>query len=611
MTRTATPPRNRNFRLPTTFFRTRYPDLGFWLSFLLLNFLLFAPLYLLNREITNFLPLPNLADQNPLQAARHVAVWRNNLDIFRLNLELLLLVSLVVVLTRAERAGPSRFFRILLVFVYLAALIYAVYESVTLSLYQVDPVFFNQFKLAIDGLRLVSRHLHVSLGFYAIATVAVVALIFLVVRTIGFMLNESRLQSLSKWSLAGLSVLVVLTVAFAGRYRADLASPKMAINSLVSKLQTNIILSLQEQRKIAAMDPSTIGATYDYSGHDLIEKPNIYLIFVESYGSVLYKRDWFRDAYRALLPELDNEFKDHGWHVTSALSEAPTWGGGSWMSYTSALFGLRIETHPQYLSLQDLYQDRDYPDLARTLQDQGYRYVHVSSISTELREEQWQKHTNFYGVDEWLRFEDMDYGGATYGWGPAPPDQYVLNHAYYNLVRNAVQPILLFFITQNSHYPWTPLPELATDWRSIDDGSGQELSAPAPGSVPLPALRKHYLRSIEYELISLTDFILESGDDQAIYVLIGDHQPQQVSRHNDGFDTPVHIVSKNPALINAFARYGFEPGLTVSNLMPTIRHEGFYSMFMRVLLTEYGQGTRKLPPYLPDGLILENETRLN
>ena len=35
-----------------------------------------------------------------------------------------------------------------------------------------------------------------------------------------------------------------------------------------------------------------------------------------------------------------------------------------------------------------------------------------------------------------------------------------------------------------------------------------------------------------------------------------------------------------------------------------MRHEGFYSMFMRVLLAQYGQGIRALPDYLPEGVTI-------
>ncbi len=84
-------------------------------------------------------------------------------------------------------------------------------------------------------------------------------------------------------------------------------------------------------------------------------------------------------------------------------------------------------------------------------------------------------------------------------------------------------------------------------------------------------------------------------------VLIGDHQPPVVSRRSDGWATPVHVIAKDPALIDAFADYGFEPGLKVANVQPALRHEGIYSLFMRLLYQTYGDHSVALPPYLPRG----------
>ena len=109
----------------------------------------------------------------------------------------------------------------------------------------------------------------------------------------------------------------------------------------------------------------------------------------------------------------------------------------------------------------------------------------------------------------------------------------------------------------------------------------------------------------------LTDFVLKTGDEDSVFILIGDHQPQRVSRRSDGFDTPIHIISKDAALVDAFLDYGFARGLAVQNPTPTMRHEGFYSMFMRVLLTQYGQGVKLPPEYLPSGIIMKDSESAN
>jgi hypothetical protein len=45
-----------------------------------------------------------------------------------------------------------------------------------------------------------------------------------------------------------------------------------------------------------AFDDRQVQAAYNYVGYRLERKPDIYLIFVESYGSVLYKRSHFTPA---------------------------------------------------------------------------------------------------------------------------------------------------------------------------------------------------------------------------------------------------------------------------------------------------------------------------
>ena len=57
---------------------------------------------------------------------------------------------------------------------------------------------------------------------------------------------------------------------------------------------------------------------------------------------------------------------------------------------------------------------------------------------------------------------------------------------------------------------------------------------------------------------SLLDYI-----DNSIFILIGDHQPPQVSRRADGWATPVHVIAQDAAFVDAFAPYGFTPGLRV------------------------------------------------
>ena len=584
---------------------TKYPNLIFWISYLTLNSFLFLPLYLLNQDSTTFLPFSAFAANDPFEVSQRLFLWRNNLDIFRLNAEILLLVTLWVYLPWRRRSPSHRLFRWLFGLVYALALSYAIYESVMLSTYQADPVFYSHIQLALDGLPVMVRHLQLPLNLYVVAGLGfVVGIIFIgtLIRTVIGGVAVKRLNWWSKGSLALLACLVIISII---TQQETLASPKMEINSFAYKLRQNIIDSVTLRERINTYDDTVAQNAYDYADYKLLRKPKIYLIFVESYGSVLYKRPDYRQAYGELLDELQAQLQKHNWHVVSALSEAPTWGGGSWMSYTSTLFGLRVDTHPQYLSLREKYQSATYPDLGHYLKSQGYEYVRLSSLTADLDEEDWDQLKNLYGTDRWPNYDDLDFKGPHFGWGPSPPDQYALSYAHDNILNELNKPFFFFFVTQNSHYPWTPLPEVVDDWRTLNDPHDLadifEL-----GAISHEEKRQNYLNSINYELRFLANYIIETGQDDSIFVLIGDHQPPQVSRRSDSFDTPVHILSRDPALVDAFLNYGFVPGLAVEQATATLRHEGFYSMFMRVLVAECGQGIRALPDYLPRGIAAES-----
>ncbi|MEZ4582405.1 MAG: hypothetical protein R3A10_12350 [Caldilineaceae bacterium] len=194
-----------------------------------------------------------------------------------------------------------------------------------------------------------------------------------------------RLRQIGHWSQMALAVLMGVGLLSLVAYRGVLAKPEMVFSSLGYKLDRNIHESLRLYNDASAISDRAIRQAYDYSQYDLAETPNIYLIFVESYGSVLYKRDDYAVAYRELLDALEPRYADAGWHVATTLSTSPTWGGGSWMAYTSAMFGLHIAEHPYYMTLFDQYQQLDYPDLATWLQEQGYTYYRASTLSKETQ----------------------------------------------------------------------------------------------------------------------------------------------------------------------------------------------------------------------------------
>jgi hypothetical protein len=536
----------------------------------------------------------------PLTGLFNLFIWREDSDPFRINGELAILLALWINVGWLRR-GVVRW---LITIGYFVALFYYLYESVMLYLYRDEPVFYNHYFLIRDGLKFLTDHLNIPILVYLgviVGAALLVAGIIVALRTLVNWQLPMQLSSTTRHSVTALAVAVLLSAA---TYRDVSADPRMVVSSLSFKLEKNIAASIALYNSIVNFDDAEIYTTYNYSRHHLGHKPNIYLLFVESYGSVLYKRPDWREAYLDLLQKAEDRLDEGGFHYATALSQSPTWGGGSWLSYTSALFGLHIENHPQYLTLMERYQSKvpRYPDIGSYLRTQGYHYFWTTSISEQLGDQRWSNYKSFYGVDEWLRYDDLDYDGDLYGWGPVPPDQYVLAYSRDVAMADQEKPLVMFYITQNSHFPFQPLPEMAENWHDLD--------TPSPEGSPIPAenvshaqLRANYLKAIEYDFDMLTDFILNHADEDAIFYLIGDHQPPSVSRRSDSFDTPVHIISRDLAYIDNLEQYGFVESMDVDDSIPSqMRHEGLYSLIVRSLVQTYGTRPTFAPPFLPDGV---------
>lgn len=605
-----------------------FSDLSFWLCFAILNGLLFMPFFVAGVESAGASSAPLIGETGGGWLGIFGAAART-IGFVHFSAELILLVTVWVLLAEAKRRKPARHWAIrlwawVLPVLYLFTLLYHTYEAVVRSVYQMEPVFASQYRFIVDGIGFLAEHVDLSWFSYAGAILGGVAGLFgigLLFRWLGKAVD----RGISRASRLGLIALSLMVLVSAGVWGRALAAPDAPISSLGVKLAVNVQASIQTQQQVARLRDASVVNAYDYGDLWLGKRPNIMLIFVESYGSVLYKRPDYALAYTALLDELQSALAADGWHTASALSESPTWGGGSWMAYTSALFGLRIDEHPQYLALLDRFEGQTYPSLGVYLQSQGYNFTWLSTVSKELKDDEWNRYKRFYGVDEWLRYRDLGYDGPRYGWGPAPPDQYAL-HAVRERLQAQPDPYFLFFITQNSHYPWVPLPQLA-DWRSLSHPAADPVVGDQD-AIDHAVRRQNYMNAVDYELRMLTELILSEPDDETIYILVGDHQPPRVSRNEDGFETPIHIISRNPGFVDQFEQVGFVPGLRVDGTTvelngdpakaiqslldrePILHHEGLYSLLVRALLAEYGLPpanlAANLPEYLPNGVQLDS-----
>ncbi len=203
-----------------TSWKARNRELVFWLSFLLLNALLFLPLYLLDLESSTFLPKISLQPGHPVQAMAELFVRRENADIFRLSAELLLLVSLYANVRRLR--GPA--LRSAIVVTYIVILVYQVYEGVTVSLYKADPAFYNQFFLARDGVGFLVRHLSISIPAMMLGAIIFAAALGVVSSLLKTLFRGIAVDDLSRGSRVTLAALA-LALHILRRYRTTSLRP--------------------------------------------------------------------------------------------------------------------------------------------------------------------------------------------------------------------------------------------------------------------------------------------------------------------------------------------------------------------------------------------------
>ncbi|HFC08537.1 MAG TPA: hypothetical protein ENJ54_01595 [Chloroflexi bacterium] len=559
----------------------------FWLAFLGGNLVLFAPMYILTAQGSAF--FPSLHSWAALQA-------RENYDLWRLGLEWVLLFAVWVAFPRLWTVRGRRAFRWAAFALLLVFLIYQIYEAVDVALYHNTPNFYNDWAFLGGGIGFVLDSLTLPWWAYPAGVVGLIVAVWLIyqIATTPFTrVVPNRLHPLTR---GGILVLAAAALAFTVAFPAEAATPEGEVASLSLKLAANIRQARLTQERVQAMQQVSPYKVYDYRRYTLAEHPNVYLFFLESYGSVLINDPVFHSRYEALMDAVQQELSAAGWHMASGLSRSPVWGGGSWMAYTSALCGVRIAQQPQYLTLKYSFQNTPYPNLGRYMQSQGYRFTWVVPIDRELSAYLWKTNRRFYGPDVWLTFSDLNYHGPEYSWGPSPPDQYTLGFLRAWLAKQPPKPNFVFFLTQNTHYPFAPVPPIVKDWRELNDPNIDH-----PDARPKPRAVEAYMEAVTYDWQVLADFIRTAGKND-VFILVGDHQPPAVSGPWDGYETIMHVIARDPAFVESFTTYGLVPGMLPDPHAAPLHHEGLYSLLVRQLVARWGTNPNDLPAYHPQGI---------
>ncbi len=491
----------------------------------------------------------------------------------------------VLGLLATARTARRRLFRWIAVAAYPLLLLFLTYEYAFESSFHRPPALAEDWRLAINLLHFLSEM--TSLSWVAAiggSLLGVVLIIVLLNRTFTALQEKDPAVPLRRLGVAALAwALLSGILTFAG---APLASAKIVDNTRAS---------VAVHDRLRALGEGGPDARYqDLMRVRLQKKPNFYFLVIEAYGEILTTWD-MADAYRALMARIQTRLEAAGYRARTGVSSAPVHGGRSWLSLGTMQTGILIDQPESFTLLKSRVQE--VPTLIGFFRNQGY---HTASLEPGTKDRTGVGADDMYAHELRITAPQLDYQGTKYGWGVIP-DRFSLETFRKSNLPTLAEPRYLFYMAVSTHYPWThdtvPAYEESADW------------PPLPGVEKIGTdYRLHYLKSVEYEWRALAEFLEADRSQDAVIVVLGDHQPRLESNSPGEvtFHTPVHILSKDGAFVESFADIGFQQGLYAEpGRGQTLNHEGLFSLLVTKLGAAYGTPeTRWLATYFPEGISL-------
>ena len=280
------------------------------------------------------------------------------------------------------------------------------------------------------------------------------------------------------------------------------------------------------------------------------------IVFLESLGATLYDDPRARSATDPARLALQAALTASGRHVVSGFFRSPTIGGASDLAHLSLLAGVDLSDPRRH----DLLLTTRRPTLLHLFRRAGYEtYGVYHAVSWP-----WPEHA-YYGFDHYIDGPALQYDGPPITFWKIP-DQVALARFEQRHARTADSPPrLLFFATISSHFPFSPVPPYQPDWQRVLTSTpfdAGDLEAIAAQRVDWLDMRSSYLAGVNYVYRWLTGYFQLPEPRETVYVLLGDHQPTaNITGEGASWDVPVHIVSRDRALLERFKALGFADGL--------------------------------------------------
>ncbi len=560
---------------------SRKQYLRFWGWWAALGFLLFLPNFLFYYQQATLWPSTTLEGGETLGPLR-ILFLRNNQDVFRLCGEWVVLSFLLWWGWR-----PGRTWRIaawLGAGLYVLLLAYNTYWVFYQRIYGTHPHFADDYLLAREVLPVFLRGAGVGGWMQLVIGVGGLSVVLALAgwAFARWMRATARARPdrlmLGIWLFIGLFVAAGTWKYRKGTFPGIWQSVQWFAPRMVESLQPPATDSLAQGPFFKKLQANLL--------KPLPRKPDVFLVFVEAYGSTVVVSPYTRDSFRLFTDSLTRKLEREGIHTATIYSRSPVIGGRSWLAFTSAMTGLWLDSHLAYDRLLD-YKGI-YPHLVTFFSKHGYHTARISTMKATGEIDSLiplERINGFFGFETWLRWGDIPYKGYPYNPFGGIPDQYSLEYCYEQVARPDPRPDFLFFITTNSHAPWYLPPPLPDDWRLLD--TVRHSPNGAWWALPKGMMRRYRL-AVEYQLGMLAAFAERHLDEEDLLIVVGDHQPPGIDHTYhivDAHATPLHVFTRNRQLVQRLVQQGFLPGLNRgAHQAPLWRHDTLALWLESVLL---------------------------
>lgn len=493
----------------------------------------------------------------------HGALWPDGL---RLSPEIVAFMALLWLLGLRRNPLPGWLLAVLTTSVIFLRL-FRLGEAITITYLNRQLNLYADPFLLPDLLNLLQRSLYPAHALvYAACGILVVAVLWFAVNR-SFRASYRFLASAGgRWIFGG----ILATVLIAHLWLQPNGGPgvfgPMVIDRVAAEIDT--LFDIPNARSRIRQEVAKADRTCPYPLAALEER-DVYLIFIESYGHAAYAKPELFTRLQKDLKNFETALKSSGFSIASGFFSAPTYGGASWLSHATVASGVHINNQLRY----NLLLESDARTLAGYFHRAGYRTIHVMPGTIWP----WPE-GDFFGFREKYYYRHFDYRGPAFGWSPMP-DQFVFDTLYREVISAAQRPLFIEFVLTSVHAPFHRLPPYLTDWNRIGDGSIYAQTEMRRYPITWPDLSNAtiaYTDALKYDFKSLEGFLLDRARDEALILVLGDHQPaRQITGRNQPWSVPVHAISRNPRLLQPFLSDGFTAGIIPSQQSP---HKGMESL---------------------------------